>query len=316
MKGTRIAATLTVVGLFGVAATGLAFAHPSLPTTLTVDGHVENVSTTAGTVKALLESRHIAMGPRAEVSPGLDNVIYAHENIQVHHAWHIAVRADGATKSVWTTADTVGAALKRMGVEVGPYDKVSVPLTSGHKDTTVVVKRGTAKTVTQTVTLAKKVKKVPDASMTQGTTEVRKAGRDGTEQSRVTLVYLDRKIDHVKVLSRKVTVKPVGEVVAVGTQPPPAPAPAPAAPSGPSVAVPGTMSAAWAKVAYCETGGNPSIVAGQFYGMYMMTLDAWHAGGGTGLPNQASAAEQTMRAQNLYNQLGSGPWPVCGKYLP
>ena len=47
-----------------------------------------------------------------------------------------------------------------------------------------------------------------------------KAGRDGTEQARVTLVYLDGKIDHVKVLSRKVTVKPVGEVVAVGTQPP------------------------------------------------------------------------------------------------
>ena len=72
----------------------------------------------------------------------------------------------------------------------------------------------------------------------------------------------------------------------------------------------------WAQVAQCETGGNPSIVAGQFYGMYMMTLDAWHAAGGTGLPSQASAAEQTARAQNLYNQLGSKPWPVCGKYLP
>ena len=221
MNGTRIAATLTVLGLFGAAATGLAFAHPSVPVTLTVDGHVETASTTAGTVKALLESQHVAVGPRAEVNPGLDNVIYAHENIQVHHAWHLAVRADGASKSVWTTADTVGAALKRIGVKVGPYDKVSAPLTSGHKDTTVVVKRGTAKNMTLTVTLAKPVKQVPDASMTQGTTKVLKAGRDGTEQSRVTLVYLDGKIDHVKVLSRKVTVKPVGEVVAVGTQPPP-----------------------------------------------------------------------------------------------
>ena len=76
------------------------------------------------------------------------------------------------------------------------------------------------------------------------------------------------------------------------------------------------MSAAWAKVGYCETGNNPSIVAGQFYGMYMMTLDAWHAAGGAGLPNQASAGEQTMRAQILYNQLGNRPWPVCGRYLP
>jgi len=76
------------------------------------------------------------------------------------------------------------------------------------------------------------------------------------------------------------------------------------------------MSAAWAKVGYCETGNNPTIVAGQYYGMYMMTLDAWHIAGGQGTPDQASAGQQTMRAQILYNMLGRHPWPVCGKFLP
>ncbi|MGZ4617733.1 MAG: ubiquitin-like domain-containing protein [Frankiaceae bacterium] len=330
MNGTRLAATATVFGLFGVAATGLAFAHPSKSATLSVDGRVEEVATTAGTVRALLKSRNIHVGSRDEVDPGLDDVIYAQERILVRRAWHLAVSADGVTKSTWTTADTVGAALGEMELKVGPYDKVSQPLTAGHKNMTVVIKRGKARDQTLTVTLAKPVKQVRDNSMTQGTTRVLKAGRAGTEQARLTRVYVDGKIDHVKVLGRRVTVKPVTEVVAIGTKavapPPSSPASPAASPassaaassqsSGPATAVPATMGSAWAKVGYCETGNNPTIVAGQFYGMYMMTQDAWRIAGGTGLPHQHSAAEQTMRAQILYNKLGSGPWPVCGKYLP
>ena len=328
MNATRLAATATVFGLFGVAATGLALAHPSMSAILSVDGQEEDVSTTAGTVQALLKSRNIHVGPRDEVNPGLDNVIYARERIQVRHAWHLAVTADGVKRSTWTTADTVAAALGGMKLKVGPYDKVSVPLASGHRHMTVVIKRGQAKKQTLTVTLAKPVRQVRDSSMTRGTTRVLKAGRAGTEQAHLILVYIDGKIDHVKVLSRRVTVKPVTEVLAVGTKAQPAPTPAspPASPTpstagpkqvwGPSTAVSGTMNAAWAKVGYCETGNNPTIVAGQFYGMYMMTADAWRIAGGEGLPHQHSAAEQTMRAQILYNKLGSAPWPVCGKFLP
>ena len=208
-----------------------------------------------------------------------------------------------------------------MELKVGPYDKVSVPLTSGHKDMTVVIKRGKAKNQTLTVTLAKPVKQVPDASMTQGTTRVRQ-GRAGRHRTGSSHPRLRRRQDRPREGAQ-----PQGDGQAgdrgrgrrhqggtrAGTRQPAAPQ---RLPGRSATAVPGTMSAAWAKVGYCETGSNPSIVAGQFYGMYMMTLDAWHVAGGTGLPNQPSAAEQTMRAQILYNQLGSGPWPVCGKYLP
>lgn len=330
MNGTRLAATATVFGLVGVAATGLAFAHPLKRATLAVDGRVEDVSTKAGTVRALLKSRHIHVGPRDEVDPGLDHVIYPQERIELRHAWHLAVRADGVTRSTWTTANTVGTALEGMELKVGPHDRVSVPLTAGHKDMTVVIKRAEATYRTVTVTLAKPVRHVRDSSMTRGTTRVLKAGRAGAEQARLTLVHIDGKIDHVEVLSRRVTVKPVTEVLAVGTKALTTPASAsPAASSkrspgaaasrssGPSAAVTDSMSAAWSKVGYCETGNNPTIVAGQFYGMYMMTKDAWRIAGGVGLPHQHSAAEQTMRAQILYNQLGSAPWPVCGRrYLP
>lgn len=72
----------------------------------------------------------------------------------------------------------------------------------------------------------------------------------------------------------------------------------------------------WAALAQCESGGNPSINTGNgFYGMYQFDLQTWRSVGGYGLPSNASAAEQTKRAQILYNQRGAQPWPVCGLRL-
>jgi hypothetical protein len=37
--------------------------------------------------------------------------------------------------------------------------------------------------------------------------------------------------------------------------------------------------------------------------------------GGTGVPTDHGAAEQTYRAQLLYKRSGAGQWPVCGRLL-
>ena len=193
--------------------------------TLDVDGHSAVVSTTAGSVGELLDSEHISHAAGTEVKPGLNVPIYAHQQIEVDHAWKITVKVAGKTQSKWTTADSVGAALNEMGIKVGPNDKVSVPLTSGHKNMTVVIKRGKVKEMNLRVILDKHVQQVPDAGLIQGTTKVVQAGHDGVEHRVVKVDWVDGKLDHIKVLSRKVTVQPVTEVVAVGTKPAPAPAP-------------------------------------------------------------------------------------------
>lgn len=72
----------------------------------------------------------------------------------------------------------------------------------------------------------------------------------------------------------------------------------------------------WSALAQCESGGNASINTGNgFYGMYQFDLQTWQSVGGSGYPHQASAAEQTKRAQILYNSRGAQPWPVCGARL-
>ena len=76
------------------------------------------------------------------------------------------------------------------------------------------------------------------------------------------------------------------------------------------------LSGAWAKVANCESSGNPRAVNGAgYYGLFQFDLQTWRSVGGSGNPAKASAGEQLMRAKKLYAQRGASPWPVCGKYL-
>ena len=73
----------------------------------------------------------------------------------------------------------------------------------------------------------------------------------------------------------------------------------------------------WGALAKCESGGNPSVVSsnGLYHGLYQFDAQTWQSVGGSGVASQASAAEQTQRAQILYSQRGSQPWPVCGRNL-
>jgi len=96
----------------------------------------------------------------------------------------------------------------------------------------------------------------------------------------------------------------------VAPQPPPAPVPVPVAP-------PRGISLNWAALAQCESGGDPTQLSygGLYRGLYQFTFGTWASVGGIGDPAAASPAEQTYRAQLLYNREGRTPWPVCGKYL-
>ncbi|GAA1134765.1 hypothetical protein GCM10009630_36730 [Kribbella jejuensis] len=84
----------------------------------------------------------------------------------------------------------------------------------------------------------------------------------------------------------------------------------------PSAGGKASLSGAWAKVANCESSGNPRAVNGAgYYGLFQFDLQTWRSVGGSGNPINASAGEQLMRAKKLYAQRGASPWPVCGRFL-
>jgi LysM repeat protein len=66
----------------------------------------------------------------------------------------------------------------------------------------------------------------------------------------------------------------------------------------------------FASIRQKESGGNYAINTGNgYYGAYQFDLGTWQSVGGSGLPSNASPAEQDMRAQMLYERRGCSPWP-------
>jgi len=83
----------------------------------------------------------------------------------------------------------------------------------------------------------------------------------------------------------------------------------PYTPSGDSI------DAHLARIAQCESGGNPRALSpgGTYRGMFQFLPSTWRSVGGTGDPAAASVAEQYKRARILYERSGPGQWPVCSR---
>ena len=75
----------------------------------------------------------------------------------------------------------------------------------------------------------------------------------------------------------------------------------------------GGAAAVLARIAQCESGGNPRAVSpdGRYHGKYQFSRATWRSVGGSGSPARASEAEQDRRAMILYRRAGTSPWPNC-----
>lgn len=229
-----------------------------------------------------------------------------------------AVQVDGQTLTVPDGSTTVADALDTLGVELTALDRVSVQHTGDR--VTVVVNRVVVQDVTTTSEVPFNAVEQEDGGIYVGTSKVTTAGVPGvrTVVERVTTV--DGAETAREPVSDAVTQAPVDQVTNVGTKKKPVVTAAP--PSTPAAGTPavGGGDAAglnWAALAACESGGNPASVSasGKYHGLYQFSVATWGAVGGAGLPSQASAEEQTARAQMLYNRSGAGQWPHCGPRL-
>ena len=72
-----------------------------------------------------------------------------------------------------------------------------------------------------------------------------------------------------------------------------------------------------AKIAQCESGGDPTAVSadGRYRGKYQFSRATWEALGGEGDPAEADEATQDAMALKLYEERGTAPWPSCSKQL-
>ena len=229
-----------------------------------------------------------------------------------------AVQVDGQTLTVPDGSTTVAEALDALKIELTALDRVSVQHAGDR--VTVVVNRVVVQDVTTTSEVPFNAVEQEDASIYVGTSKVTTAGVPGVR----TVVERVTTVDGVETarepVSDAVTQAPVDQVTNVGTKKKPVVTAAPSTPAGGGTPAVGGGDAAglnWGALAACESGGRVDAVSasGKYHGLYQFSVATWGAVGGAGLPSQASAEEQTARAQMLYNRSGAGQWPHCGPRL-
>ncbi|MER6214656.1 ubiquitin-like domain-containing protein [Streptomyces sp. NPDC001674] len=85
---------------------------------LTVDGRPRTLHTFAGSVEDLLDSQGLGVGPHDLVAPARGSALEDGEEVVVHYGRPLRLTLDGTSRQVWTTARTVDAALRQLGVRV------------------------------------------------------------------------------------------------------------------------------------------------------------------------------------------------------
>ncbi|NYJ34290.1 resuscitation-promoting factor [Nocardiopsis aegyptia] len=233
-------------------------------------------------------------------------------SVSAARAPRMAVMYDTVRTETRTTGATVADVLDAAGVTVGEHDVVTPgPDEPAVPDMVVEVLPVLTEPVTEEVVIEAETEERDDPDLPQGEREVVTEPEDGLrEVTTATVLRGGEEVEHR--LSEEVVTAPVDGLVLVGTKAEEAGTP----PAGGGEAA----GLNWSALAQCESGGDPTAVnsAGGYYGLYQFSTASWQSVGGTGLPSEAGAGEQTQRAQQLYNAVGGNwqsQWPHCGARL-
>ncbi|MDO5719935.1 MAG: transglycosylase family protein [Actinomycetaceae bacterium] len=274
---------------------------------LNADGETRQVWSTASSlsevVNVLEDSGRGAMlaADRSTDREALPGVLATNGTVQI--------RVDGETFDVEAVAgQTVPEILEAADVTVSPIDRVFLD-TAG--DTVVIdITRVTRGVETTEEVLEHSVVERETDDLYKGQERVIAEGADGTK---VTKRYQQTVAGEttVDVLVSEEVTEPEDRIIEIGTKERPA-----AVSASPGKGTGSAPAGVWSALAQCESGGNPATNTGNgYYGLYQFSASTWRSVGGTGLPSDASAAEQTQRAQILQQRAGWGQWPACARRL-
>lgn len=281
---------------------------------LTVNGETSTVWVTANTVKEALQQLDVNARGAALSASRSSRLPTSGFALKVRTPRTITIKIGGNKLETTTTAPTLGKALEQAGIKLGPHDKINANVDARPKEGQVVrIMQVLGAPEKRRVSLDYETVRRANDEMFEGESKVVRAGREGLKKI-VVATILDQGKRVEKVVSEKILREPRKQVVAYGTKEPET-SPAPSGGSAPVVESVADLN--WAALAECESGGDPNAVnpAGPYYGLYQFSQSTWEAVGGEGVPTDASASEQTYRAQKLYAQSGDEQWPVCGENL-
>lgn len=218
------------------------------------------------------------------------------EKVTIKRATPVIILADGKQHVIRTQKPTVEGVLHERDVALGPQDTVEPP--RGTPVTpNMVIRIFRVKTVVTTVTekIAFKTNTIRDPELDNGITKVETEGSEGERKMTYRLNFTDGAETKREIVSQELVSQTVTKVVRVGTK---------------------VRQDVWYLLRLCESGNNYQRNSGNgYYGAYQFDLSTWRSNGGSGMPHEASSAEQDRVAQKLQSLRGWGPWPVCGRRL-
>lgn len=290
-----------------------------------VDGlFLSRVVAPVDTVADVLAEADLAQLPDdgARVTPALGSSVDDGDAIEVWTPQDVQIAVDGETLTVTTLIQDVESLLDAEGIELGDDDRINVALEAPlvFVDDVVIERVEYVDEVDEVVLEHDEVRRETD-DLDQGNTRVDVEGEDGLRHDTWQVKLVDGDEVDRELVDEEIVREPTDRVVLVGTRTPPPPPPPPSSSSSGSRSGPSGAPAAddpvWVRLAQCESNGNWSNISGNglYYGGLQFHPDTWRSVGGSGMPHQASRAEQIYRAQILQARSGWGQWPACSRRL-
>ncbi|AIQ26802.1 MULTISPECIES: 3D domain-containing protein [Paenibacillus] len=191
---------------------------------LVIDGQVQTLETREALLSDVLAKEQISLQPYDELSIGLSDEIQDGDRVVITRAQKLVLTADGATKTIYTTEDSLGDAITKLGYSLEGNDKIFPSLdTAVTPDMEVKIVRITKQTVQRTVNLPFKVIKTADPSLYKGDVRVAQAGKPGAIIQHIEKIYQDGELVSMNMVGKEVQTVTKDKVIAVGTKAVPKP---------------------------------------------------------------------------------------------
>lgn len=186
---------------------------------LVIDGQAQTLETRESLLSEVLEKEQISLQPHDELSLGLSDEIKDGDRVVINRAQKISLTADGATKTLYTTEDTIGQAIDKLGIALEGYDKIFPSLdTTVSADMEIKIVRINKQTVQRTTNLPFRVIKTADPSLTVGTVRVAQAGKPGVMIQHIEKIYQDGELASMRMIGKEVQTVTKDKIIAVGTK--------------------------------------------------------------------------------------------------
>jgi uncharacterized protein YabE (DUF348 family) len=232
------------------------------------------------------------------------------EKLTIDRAMPAIIVADGHKLSIRTQATTVGELIKEKGFSMGPQDTSSVPLASPvTPEVTVAITRVSDVVTTTDETLPHGTTTTYDANAPKGTSAITNPGSDGHRKVTYRIHYRDGAETSRETLKIEGEVKPVSQVISVGTK---------IQFSG-SVEYwrPFVLEAAAASnvdpnlmlaIMRCESNGNANASNGSHFGLYQYSAATWTSYGNSMSTIFDGPSQIRVTAGRLTQKNATSPW--------